>query len=161
MTTRYASALEEIRSLLGSRSQADPQLEAPDVWEELTCYPVPSLRTVRRLMEQIRNEGLGRRGQSSRAGQHGQTKPTYTRSNYRMTNSEIRRELDELRARADAYDGRSVEIGTDTVAVLEAAARREGTTRHTIAAFAMLKYVRERYPDLAPSDSPGLGARLN
>lgn len=155
MTTRYAPALKEIRALLGSRSQADPVLEARDVWEELTCYPVPSLRTVRRLMEQIRAEAeFGHRGQSGTRGRRGQTTGTYQRSTYKMTNAEIRQKIDELARRADKYESVSVEIGADTVAVLEAAARREGTTKDAIAAFAMLKYVREHYPDLSdPANS--------
>jgi hypothetical protein len=176
MTTRYTAALAEIRSILSGRTQADPMLEAQDVWEELTCYPVPSLRTVRRLMDKVRSEtGFVRRGQTARltatdneASAHGQkttggdaTTAHLTGHTFRMTNAEIRHELDDLKARADAYDRRAVEIGEDTVAVLDTAARREGTNRHFIAAFAMLKYVRERYPDLAPPDSTALGASLN
>jgi hypothetical protein len=175
MTTRYTAALNEIRELLAGRTQADPMLEARDVWEELICYPVPSVRTVRRLMDKVRSEtGFVRRGQTakltatdSEASAQGQ-KPTapgettgrQTGHTFRMTHAEIRHELDDLKARADAYERRSVEIGEDTVAVLDAAARREGTSRHFIAAFAMLKYVRERYPDLAPPDS-GHSARVN
>jgi len=56
MTARYASALEEIRAILEKRTKADPLLEAADVWDELTCWPIPSLRTIRRFMEQIRAE---------------------------------------------------------------------------------------------------------
>lgn len=161
MTTRYAAALDEIRALLAGRTQADPMLDARDVWEELRCYPVPSLRTIRRLIEQVRAEGdFGHRGHPIKStaggqttGRPGQTMGHPPRYAFRMTNAEIRQQLDELRARADAYDKRSVEIGEDTVAVLDAAARREGTSRHFIAAFAMLKYVTERYPDLADTDS--------
>lgn len=149
MTKRYQAALDEIRSLLASRSQADPMLEAGDVWEELSVYPVPSLRTVRRLIEQVRTEAeFGRRGQSKGRGRRGQTKGTYTRHAYRMTHAEIRRKIDELERRATAHENLSVEIGADIVAVLDAAARKEGTTRHHIAAFAMLKYIRTHYSDL-------------
>lgn len=153
MTARYTAALDEIRGLLASRSQADPVLEARDVWEELTCYPVPSLRTVRRLMEQVRTEAeFGHRGQRRASGRGGQTKGVPVRSTYRMTNREISERLAELERRADAQESRSVEIGADIVAVLDAAARKQGTTRHDIAAFAMLKYVRTNFPDLLHPD---------
>lgn len=58
MSARYASALDEIRAILASRTQAQPLLEAADVWDELTCWPIPSLRTIRRFMEQIRAESV-------------------------------------------------------------------------------------------------------
>ncbi len=154
MTKRYESALEEIRALLSSRSQADPVLEARDVWDELTCYPVPSLRTIRRLIEQIRAEaGVGRRGQRGEKGVRGQTKGSYMRSTYRMTNAEIATKLAELDRRAETYERHSVEIGADTCTLLDAAARRENTTRHAIAAFALLKWVTTHYPDLTSTDS--------
>ena len=74
MTAHYASALEEIRAILASRTQAQPLLEAQDIWDALTCWPIPSLRTIRRFMEQIRAEsevGHGRDGQN--CGHRGQT----------------------------------------------------------------------------------------
>jgi len=160
MTARYSSALEEIRSLLASRSQADPVLEARDVWEELTCYPVPSLRTVRRLMEQIRNDQeFGRRGQSKRGGQRGQTKGSYTRSTYRMTNAEIAAKIAELDRRAEAHEHSSVDVGTEIAALLDAVARKENSTRHRIGAYALLKYVQTQYPDMCPSTLQQTGFR--
>jgi hypothetical protein len=72
MSARYASALEEIRAILTSRTQAQPLLEAQDVWDALTCWPIPSLRTIRRFMEQIRAESeVGHDGQN--CGHRGQT----------------------------------------------------------------------------------------
>jgi hypothetical protein len=78
MTARYASALEEIRAILAKRTQAEPLLEAADIWDELTCWPLPSLRTIRRFVEQIRAESaemldkeVGRDGQNY--GHRGQT----------------------------------------------------------------------------------------
>jgi hypothetical protein len=76
MSARYASALEEIRAILASRTQAQPLLEAADVWDELTCWPIPSLRTIRRFVEQIRAESEaghdghphGHRGQTAQNG---------------------------------------------------------------------------------------------
>lgn len=72
-----------------------------------------------------------------------------------MTDAQVREKLAELDRRATAYEQLSVEIGADTVAVLDAIARKENTTRHAIAAFAMLKWVTARYPDmLTDSNSP-------
>jgi len=76
MTARYASALEQIRAILSSRTQAEPLLEAEDLWNEINCWPVPSLRTIRRFMEQIRAEAevghdghqVGHRGQTTQPG---------------------------------------------------------------------------------------------
>lgn len=74
MSARYASALEEIRAILASRTQAQPLLEAAQVWDELTCWPIPSLRTIRRFMEQIRAESEVRYDHDGhRHGHHGQT----------------------------------------------------------------------------------------
>jgi len=76
-------------------------------------------------MEQIRAEGeIGRGGQRRASGRSGQTRGGYQRSTYRMTNAEIHRKLAELERRADAQESRSVEIGADIVAVLDAAARK-------------------------------------
>ena len=78
MSAHYRAAREEIRAILASRTQAQPLLEAADIWDELTCWPLPSLRTIRRFMEQIRAESVemldkevGRDGQN--CGHHGQT----------------------------------------------------------------------------------------
>ena len=67
MAGRYATALEQIRALLQSRSQAQPILQAKHISDELNCWPVPPLRTIRRYMEQVRKEfKTGHRGQVAR-----------------------------------------------------------------------------------------------
>lgn len=71
MTGRYATAYEQIRAILESRTQADPILNANDISDELTCWPIPPLRTIRRYMEHVRIESeksrlLGHRGQTAR-----------------------------------------------------------------------------------------------
>jgi hypothetical protein len=67
VTGRYATAFEQIREILESRTQASPILQAKHVSDELTCWPIPPLRTIRRYMEQVRKESEnGRRGQTSR-----------------------------------------------------------------------------------------------
>jgi hypothetical protein len=53
----YKPAIDQVREILGSRSQAEPLLEARDIWDLLDCWPVPSVRTVQRYMNEIRNEG--------------------------------------------------------------------------------------------------------
>jgi len=53
----YKPAIDQVREILAARSQAEPLLEARDVWDLLECWPVPSLRTVQRYMNEIRNEG--------------------------------------------------------------------------------------------------------
>jgi hypothetical protein len=63
--SRYATAFEQIRAILESRSQAMPILTCKHVSDELTCWPIPPLRTIRRYMEQVRNE-FGHRGQEAR-----------------------------------------------------------------------------------------------
>jgi hypothetical protein len=152
---RYASALEEIRSLLASRSQADPMLDARDVWEELTCYPVPSRRTVRRLIEQVRAEGeFGHRGQSKASGRRGQTKGGYVRSTYhRMTNREIAEKIAELDRRATAHERCSVEIGEQYVTLLGAAAKQRNTPRDLLAGSIIARWLRDNTNLLRP-DSP-------
>lgn len=140
MTTRYASALAEIRALLASRTQADPTLDARDVWEELTCYPVPSLRTVRRLMEQIRDEaGFGRHGQPNATGRRGQTAPRPVGSNYRMTTKELWQKFDELERRTQCF----VDLDSKLMAELDAAATKRGTDRHSLTRFAMRQWLSE------------------
>lgn len=72
MSAHYRAAREEIRQILAKRTQADPLLDAPDIWDELTCWPIPSLRTIRRFVEQIRAESeAGHDGQN--CGHRGQT----------------------------------------------------------------------------------------
>lgn len=152
---RYSSAEEEIRSLLSCRSQADPTLDARDVWEELTCYPVPSLRTVRRLIETIRAENeFGRRGQAKARGQRGQTKAAYVRSTYRMTNAEITEKLAELDRRADAFERTAVELSAETIATLDAMAKEANTSRHRIAEYAVRRYLAQQPQLKRPTDSP-------
>jgi hypothetical protein len=56
MAGRYATALEQIRALLASRSQAQPLMTAKHISDELTCWPVPPLRTIRWYMQQVRKE---------------------------------------------------------------------------------------------------------
>lgn len=102
MAVRYAAALSEIRSLLAGRSQAEPILEAPAVWEVLTCWPVPSVRAVRRLMEQVRAE-IGRGGQQQPVGRDGQTVPaaaTYARPMPR------KQRIDQLQTQCEASQQR-------------------------------------------------------
>lgn len=66
MAGRYVTAYDQIRELLASRSQAEPILQAKHVSDELTCWPIPPLRTIRRYVEQIRAEaGIDRRGQTA------------------------------------------------------------------------------------------------
>jgi len=67
----YRPAIEQVREILAGRSQAQPLLEARDVWDLLNCWPVPSVRTVRRYMEQIRDEN-GHHGQADANGHGGQ-----------------------------------------------------------------------------------------
>jgi hypothetical protein len=50
----YGPAFEQVRQILASRTQAEPLLEAKDIWHQLTCWPVPPLRTVQRYMHEIR-----------------------------------------------------------------------------------------------------------
>jgi hypothetical protein len=52
--SRYATAYEQIRAILESRTQAQPLMTAKHMSNELTCWPVPPLRTIRRYMEQVR-----------------------------------------------------------------------------------------------------------
>jgi len=52
----YGTAYEQIRVLLASRSQAEPILQAKHVSDELTCWPVPPLATIRRYMHRVRSE---------------------------------------------------------------------------------------------------------
>lgn len=61
--SRYATAFEQIRAILESRTQAMPILTCKHVSDELTCWPIPPLRTIRRFMEQVRRESNDRRGQ--------------------------------------------------------------------------------------------------
>lgn len=64
MSGRYATALEQIRAILHSRTQGQPILQAKHVSDELTCWPIPPLRTIRRYMERIRAEAdIGHHGQ--------------------------------------------------------------------------------------------------
>jgi hypothetical protein len=56
MGSRYADAYQQIREILAARSQSEPLLEAKEVWDELTCWPIPSIRTIRRQMEAIRSD---------------------------------------------------------------------------------------------------------
>lgn len=56
MSARYATAFEQIREILSARTQAQPLLEAAEIWDTLTCYPVPSVRTIQRFMDEIRRE---------------------------------------------------------------------------------------------------------
>lgn len=72
---RYQAALAEVRLILSARSQADPILEAADVWDALTCWPIPSLRTIRRFMEQIRSESQVGHAGHGHAG-HTESGPT-------------------------------------------------------------------------------------
>jgi hypothetical protein len=61
--SRYATAYEQIRAILESRTQAQPLMTAKHMSNELTCWPVPPLRTIRRYMEQVRSESeIGHRG---------------------------------------------------------------------------------------------------
>ena len=55
-SSRYESAYTEIRAILAARSQSSPVLQAKHIVRLLTCVPVPSLRTTRRFMEEIRSE---------------------------------------------------------------------------------------------------------
>jgi hypothetical protein len=50
----YAPAYAMIRRLLQSRSQAEPLWTAREISDALTVWPVPSLRSIRRVMEQVR-----------------------------------------------------------------------------------------------------------
>jgi hypothetical protein len=65
MSARYTLAFERIRALLESRSQAQPLLEAEEIRRQLGGWP--SIRTVRRYVESIRNGDvqIGRHGQTS------------------------------------------------------------------------------------------------
>jgi hypothetical protein len=69
MAGRYASAFQQIREILESRTQAQPILQAKHVSDELTCWPIPPLRTIRRYMEHVRQvrklSEIGRRGQKT------------------------------------------------------------------------------------------------
>lgn len=56
MSGRYATALEQIRAILDSRTQGQPILQAKHVSDELTCWPVPPLATIRRYMHRVRSE---------------------------------------------------------------------------------------------------------
>ena len=66
MASRYATAFEQIRAILESRTQAMPLLTCKHLSDELTCWPIPPLRTIRRFMEQVRSEVNDRRGQEAR-----------------------------------------------------------------------------------------------
>lgn len=72
MTIHYRTAREQIEAMLSSRTQADPLLEAEEIWDELDCWPVPSVRTVQRYMDEIRN-GIG--VQRQEVGAERQTQP--------------------------------------------------------------------------------------
>jgi hypothetical protein len=64
MSSRYATAFEQIREILESRTQAMPILTCKHLSDELTCWPIPPLRTIRRFMEQVRNEVNDHGGQA-------------------------------------------------------------------------------------------------
>lgn len=67
MNARYTDAYSEIAGILAARTQAEPLLDAKDVWRQLTCWPLPSPRSVRRYMERIRKQRIGHRGQTLRS----------------------------------------------------------------------------------------------
>ncbi len=141
MSTRYTPALAEIRALLAGRTQADPMLDARDVWEELTGYPVPSLRTVRRLMEQVRGEGeFGRRGQTAKSAGRGQTAGRRVGYTYRMTTREIQLKVAELEARTRCF----VDLDFELLSMLDAAAAERGyADRHFLARYALRVWLRD------------------
>jgi hypothetical protein len=53
---RYATAFAQIREILESRTQAQPLMTAKHVSDELTCWPIPPLRTIRWYMERVRKD---------------------------------------------------------------------------------------------------------
>jgi hypothetical protein len=50
MASRYTSAHREIRAIL----QREPHLTAKQLWHELTCWPVPSERTIHRFAQEAK-----------------------------------------------------------------------------------------------------------
>jgi hypothetical protein len=54
MKSPYATAFEQIREILESRTQAMPILTSKEVSEELTCWPIPPLRKIREFMQRTR-----------------------------------------------------------------------------------------------------------
>jgi hypothetical protein len=52
MGTRYASAQQQIRAI----QQRMPRLTAKELWHELTCWPIPSERTIQRFAQGLKGE---------------------------------------------------------------------------------------------------------
>jgi hypothetical protein len=46
----FASAYREIRELL----QRSPHLTAKEIWDELTCWPIPSIRSIHRVCQELK-----------------------------------------------------------------------------------------------------------
>lgn len=65
--SRYATAYEQIRAILESRTQAQPILQAKHVSDELTTWPIPPLRTIRWYMEKLRQESCRHGKKTQRA----------------------------------------------------------------------------------------------
>lgn len=58
-----------------------------------------------------------------------------------MTDAQVQEKLAELERRADAFDRRSVEVGEETVALLDLAARKLNTTRDFVATSALRRWL--------------------
>jgi len=71
----YSPARAQIARILAGRSQARRILNAREVSDLLTCWPVPPLRTIRRYMEQVRSKAE----QQSSSGHGGQSVPPAAR----------------------------------------------------------------------------------
>jgi hypothetical protein len=52
MASRYRSAHQEIRAIL----QREPHLTAKELWNELTVWPIPSIRTIHRLAQGVKRD---------------------------------------------------------------------------------------------------------
>lgn len=75
----YSPARAQIAQILASRSQARRILNAREVSDLLTCWPVPPLRTIRRYMGQIRIKAEASAKQQSSSGHGGQSAPPAAR----------------------------------------------------------------------------------
>jgi hypothetical protein len=69
----YSPARAQIAQILAGRTQARRILNAREVSDLLTCWPVPPLRTIRRYMEQVRIKAEASAKQQSSSGHGGQS----------------------------------------------------------------------------------------
>lgn len=66
MAGQYATAKDQIREMLHSRTQGQPLWTWKHVSDQLTVWPIPAPRSIRRMMAEVRAESeLGHYGQKT------------------------------------------------------------------------------------------------